>query len=208
MKLTPKERGTMFALMAAGQPLSNPELKDRFRLELSKPQRDKLRSAELIRVGKGKNVETGRTVLTLTLADAGWQWAATELTAEVPNGTMGLGPLYAVLQGLSRHLDQQHLTLRQVFAPPTNGVTAPVTEQITQAYAALARDPRDWITLVALRAHLPNVPRPELDAALWTLYERREVHLQPEENAKTITQQDRAAAMRLGETDVHLLRVT
>lgn len=204
--LTPKERGVLLALMAAGRPVPNPELREQFKLDLKKVQRDKLRRAELIRVGKAKRQGTGRSVLTLSLSDEGWRWASEELSAAVPDGTMGLGALYAVLNGLHRHLQRQGLKPRDAFEV-TNGSMPSITAQIEQAYTSLARAPRDWIRLADLRAHLPAIPRSEVDAALWSLYHARSINMHPEENAKTLSEADHAAALRLGDTDVHLLRM-
>jgi hypothetical protein len=61
--------------------------------------------------------------------------------------------------------------------------------------------------LAALRKHLTEVPRDELDAALLRLERQPGVSLIPEENRKTLTEDDRAAALRIGNEDNHLIAI-
>ncbi|MET0702307.1 MAG: hypothetical protein ABWY93_21855, partial [Mycobacterium sp.] len=60
---------------------------------------------------------------------------------------------------------------------------------------------------VRLRAELPEVTRPELDAALTRMYRTPGVSLIPEENQKTLTAEDRAAAVEIGDQAKHLIAI-
>ncbi|MFI0454535.1 hypothetical protein [Actinomadura sp. 6N118] len=73
-------------------------------------------------------------------------------------------------------------------------------QQIRTAYARLASRPQEWVTLTALRAELPHIPREALDAELVRLALTPTVHLAPEANQRTLTDADRAAAVRSGGT--------
>jgi hypothetical protein len=63
------------------------------------------------------------------------------------------------------------------------------------------------VDLVRLRAELTDVSKHELDAALTRMYRIPGVSLIPEENQKTLTAQDRAAAVAIGDQDKHLIAI-
>jgi hypothetical protein len=71
----------------------------------------------------------------------------------------------------------------------------------------LVARPGGWLGLVKLRAELSDVPRADLDAALVRLYQAPGVSLVPEENQKTLTTADRAAAVEIGLQDKHLIAI-
>ena len=210
--MTPKERGTLLLLMAeGGRAVPNPELKDRHGVELPKASREKLKNAGLVAVGEMKRPGTGHRVLTLQITEAGWTWAATELTSERPRTPMGLGPFYAVLAGLGRYLQRQRLSLPDVFGAPLHAdssiTTANVEADLLAAYRTLATRPREWIRLADVRDKMPALPREHFDQALWDLYRKQTINLNPDDNSKAVSERDHAAAYRLGNTDVHLMLV-
>jgi hypothetical protein len=108
-KITPVERGVLLALMAEGRPLREAtDLKARFNINMVASHRTNLTALRLIR--------TTPNPFKHELTDQGWQWAANELTATVPPGVLGLGQLYAVLDGIDRALQARNIDLRAFFA--------------------------------------------------------------------------------------------
>ncbi len=119
-KLTPVERGVLLALVAEGQPLREAgDLKARFNINMAASHRKNLKALGLI--------NTTPNPFTHELTDQGWNWAASELTATVPPGMMGLGPLYALLHGIDRALRARSIDLRTFF---TTEVVKPSEPQI------------------------------------------------------------------------------
>ena len=210
---TAVERGVLFTLMAEARAVPNVELVDRFSLSLKRPSRDKLRSHGLIEVGSSKDAITRRSRLTLELTEAGWGWASKMMTSALPPRHMGQGPLYAVLNNLSRFMKRQRLIPAEVFGRTNepdveqNRGEPPLEEQVRRAYQAIARRPGDWVQLADLRERLPSVPRDSLDAELTRLFSEREVHLVPNENNKAVTARDRAAALRVGSNQHNMIAV-
>jgi hypothetical protein len=108
-ELTPVERGVLLVLMASGRPLrESADLKATYNLALTPAHRSKLKRLGL--------VETTERPFTHTLSLKGWQWATEQLSAERPQGQMGMGPLYALLHGLRGHIDRHNYSLKEVFS--------------------------------------------------------------------------------------------
>ncbi|MGP0059919.1 MAG: hypothetical protein ACLPID_11600 [Beijerinckiaceae bacterium] len=109
--LKPVERGALFVLMAEGRPLKeSAELKTIHGIALTPNHRKKLIDLGLIKTTK-------KPFFTHALTEKGWKWANEEITAAKPKGLMGMGPLYAVLGGMRRHLERHGYSLKDVFSP-------------------------------------------------------------------------------------------
>jgi hypothetical protein len=194
-QLSVRERATLLVLMAEARELSNAELRAVARTALDGAARRRLNQRRLVvsrRVGRAFVHE---------LTDDGWAWCAAELSAGRPDraGYAG-GALYALLAGLNRHLERDDRKLSDIFRPH-------VEAQVREAYRTLAREPGGWVGLAALRARLEGVARDEVDAALRRMAGRPGVHVQPESNQQALTGADRAAAVRFGGEDRHLLMI-
>ena len=125
--LTPVERGALLALMAAGRPLKeSSELKGIHGIALTKEHRAKLQGLGLINTVKKPH-------LTHSLSDKGWQWARDEIAAPTPKGLMGMGPLYAVLGGLRRYIEQRGCRLEDVFVKTEANGRDPARRHIQDA---------------------------------------------------------------------------
>lgn len=215
-EFTGTEQAVLLVLMAQARPVPNPRLKD-LGPELKKAQRDRLRERGLIDVAPGPP-------MTLDLTDAGWRLCRSIVGSDVPVGVRGQNKtLYTLMRALSRYLDQADLALADVFAPagdpveaPADGGVAPggppsdggdVTDRVRTAYRRLAARPGAWVGLSRLRDAVADVPRPDVDAALLALHRDPAVSLIPEENQKTLTDEDRAAAIRIGNKDVHVMMI-
>jgi hypothetical protein len=202
-KLGVKQRAAMLILMAAGGELSNTEMGELHGLRLDGKPRERLNELGLVASSR----ENGRAPFVHELTARGWRWCADELAAGRPRASReeSLGKaLYAVLAGVGRYLDHVEKGLADVFhiAP-----AEPLDARIRATYQKLAEVPNDYVSLTNLREELDGVPRVEVDEALRQLNQEKGVVLAPEEDQKLLTAQDRAAALRIGVQDVHLLAI-
>lgn len=92
-------------------------------------------------------------------------------------------------------------------AEPGPVATGDVEARIRSAYAQLAREPGSWVALADVRSRLDGVPRAEVDRVLRRMNRLPDVNLVPESNQKTLSAQDRAAAVNIGDQDKHLLSI-
>lgn len=91
---------------------------------------------------------------------------------------------------------------------PEDGDAGPATEEkIRQVYRQLAPTPETWVRLVRLRKLLGTDDKAEVDRALLELMKTGTVHLSPDSNTKMLTEEDRAAAVRIGGEDLHLIAI-
>jgi hypothetical protein len=195
--LSGRERCLLLALMAEARPLSTAELRTRG-LSPTPAERRRLVAAGLVDTS-----HRGR-VLVHELADDGWAWCARELAdPAVPVDARpgpAAGALSALLTGLRRFLDRSELPLSEVFRPDAEAA-------VRAAYAAAAAAPGDWVGLAELRRRVEGVSRAEVDAALLRMFGTYGVHLVPEDDQKSLGPADRAAGLRIGAKDVHLLAI-
>lgn len=84
----------------------------------------------------------------------------------------------------------------------------PHTEQVRDAYERV-RDGREWVGLAELRQELSGLSRQEQDRAITELAMSpgQPLVLVPEDNQKTLTAEDRAAALVIGGQPTHLLMI-
>ena len=144
--------------------------------------------------------------MVLELTDRGWATCAAIIGAEVPPQSKGQGrALYTVLRALRRHFDRENLAPADVFVELDD--TVDVEAEVRAAYVRLASRAGGWVDLVRLRAELPDVSKHELDEALTRMYRIPGVSLVPEENQKTLTAEDRAAAIEIGDQAKHLIAI-
>lgn len=105
-------------------------------------------------------------------------------------------------------MSEPALTLREPAVPgPAGPEAARPGALVVATYDSLARRPGAWVRLARLRAALPGLPRPTLDAALTALFRAGLVQLAPESNRRALRPDDHDAALRLGGEDCHLLCV-
>ena len=199
--LTPRDRVVLMALMALNKDVTNAVLKEEVGFTLEGSARKRLNDNKMVSSSK-----RGRAYVH-ELTDEGWAWCWDELAEPTPAGAdSGTRSLYAVLRGLRRYLDSANLRLADVF-----GLTETTLEgRLRAAYADLARREQDWVSLTAIRAHLRGVPREDLDALLVRLDAVEGgagIDLVPQADQGKLTRDDRAAAIRIGNQDKHLLRL-
>lgn len=82
-----------------------------------------------------------------------------------------------------------------------------IEQRIRTTYTALAATPHGWVSLGRLRGALADVPRAAMDEGLRRLDLVHGVFLVPEPNKKTLSDAERAAAIRIGGEDKHLIAI-
>jgi hypothetical protein len=200
--LSVKERAVLFALMAEAREISNPELAERAGFRLDGKERRRLNELKLV------DSRMVSRAYVHELADAGWHWCATELSAGLHGKVTSMeGALYAVLGGLARYLEYSGQGLADVFQQRSVEKPGDVAELITSAYLRLAGGPGKFVKLRELRAQLSNVPRDELDSTLEMLYRTQQVNLVPQSNQQALTEADRGAALRIGGEAKHMISI-
>ncbi|MBJ7340800.1 hypothetical protein [Mycolicibacterium sp.] len=208
-ELTGTQQAVLLVLMAEARPVRNPELAV-LGPKLDKPNRDRLIEKGLL------EVTATRPAMVLELTDRGWATCAAIIGADTPERPSGQGrALYTVLRALRRHFDREGLTPAEVFYQLDDNALAgepdvlgdQVEEKVRAAYVRLAARSGGWVDLVRLREELSDVSRHDLDAALTRMYRIPGVSLVPEENQKTLTAEDHAAAVSIGEQAKHLIAI-
>jgi hypothetical protein len=196
--LTPRDRVILLSLMAAATDVSNRELKALCGLELTGDARRRLNEERLV-----DSPKVGRE-LRHQLTDAGWGWAKKELSQTCPpradTGTRGL---YLVLNRVSAYLDRLNQSADVIFSPPP----PPPGIRLREAVADLAPAPEEWVALSALRARLSDIPRSDLDAALIAANQEPDLVITTDADERRLSPADRAAAVRIGGEDHHLIRM-
>jgi hypothetical protein len=93
-------------------------------------------------------------------------------------------------------------------APPPAVVSDDqVAGQIEDVYRQLADVPGAWVSITALRTALPEVAPGRITQVLQALERQDGVHLAPETAQFDLTSADRAAAVRIGGKDNHLIKI-
>jgi hypothetical protein len=219
----------LFVLMAEAGALTNKEIKERGP-ELRADSRRKLNSLGLI------DSDTSKVPHRHALSDRGWAQANELLGTQPPAGTTPQGKaLFTVLAGLGRHFTREDLRLADVFVPAAEAnqsgeavkdvdesvQTTPIPSipsksddahsdietRVIEAYRDLAAKPGGWLGLAQLRQKLGDIDRTDLDRALRSLYSHPGIALIPEDNQKSLSADDRAAAVSVGDQAKHLIRM-
>ncbi|MDF5753099.1 hypothetical protein [Spongiactinospora sp. TRM90649] len=199
-----RERALLLGLMALGGSASNLELRDRFGDTLNGKIRVRLNAQALV-----ESEKAGRT-FHHTLTDDGWAWCAAELANTAPaRGGAVWRTLYGVLGLLRGYLDAKDLSLAEfvVTARREKAPRTDLSEVIRDAYWRLAREPQDWVLLTRLRPLLGDASRDDVDDALRRMERLPDVHLAPEADQKTLTDDDRKAAVPVSGVHKHLLAI-
>lgn len=204
--LTPSDSAILIALMAEARPVLNTELVAMYRIDVVKERREKLNRLQLVH-----SEPSGRTY-SHVLDDKGWMRIHEELDVSSPKARAIGGALAALHMNMrDRVLPRTGFhNLSEMFSradiappePPTN-----LEVRLRTAYAALATEPRAWVALARLRPFFEDLPRADVDEALRRLNQAPDVNLAPEDNQKSLAEADRAAAVRLGGQEKHLLAI-
>lgn len=112
--------------------------------------------------------------------------------------------LYVVLGGLDRYLRGSGQSLADIFRQRAE---AGVQARIEAGYQALTRGPGEFVGLRELRSRLPDIPRPDVDAALAAMYAGQRVNLIPQSNQQALSDADRESALRIGGEYKHMISI-
>jgi hypothetical protein len=200
-ELGASEQAVLLVLMAEARPVGNTELPT-LGPALDKPTRDRLIRRGLI------ETNTAQRPMVHELTDKGWATCAGLFGADVPPQSKPQGKaLYTVLRALRRYFDREELAPGDVFLPLDDNPPEDLEARVREAYVGLAARAGGWVDLVRLRGELPDVSRHDLDAMLAQMYRIPGVSLVPEANQKTLTAEDHAAAVSIGNEAKHAIAI-
>jgi hypothetical protein len=201
-QLSLPERSALVALMMLVTEAANTDIDARFGFTIDKLVRERLEKAGYITSRK-----KGRGIAH-ELTDPGWRRCREELSTPPPDrAPKPYRLLYGALQCIADHLTRSDGTIGDFFPPPSDPSTAAIAERIRSEYKVLAAEPGAWVSLTRLRAAVGDLPRACVDEALLALDLQPAVSLIPEANQKALSASDRAAAIRIGGEDKHLLSI-
>jgi DNA-binding MarR family transcriptional regulator len=205
-RLSNDERMALFALLSPSLRVAIADVRHRLGVVISDKIRDSLERRGLAVVVRGR-------LIRLELTEEGWRVAEDELSRP------GKADDHPLLRLLHHHWSQVLGTLRarglglvDMFAEAHGRAveTAPKTKpktvgaRVIDAYDELVLTPGGWVGLARLRDHMSDVDKPELDGVLSALFRDGRIKLIAEVNQKTLTDHDRAAALRVLGDDKHL----
>jgi hypothetical protein len=209
--LTVRQRAVLFALLGEARQVANPELEQLIGVRLDGADRRQLNERKYVESSK-----VGRAY-THELSDAGWRWCAQELAAAPGERASSLERAHYRVFGLfARHLDAAGLTLADIAGPPSDAPAAAaanaanaadLTAFIEAGYRSLAATPGEFVSLRELRLRLADRARPEVDAALTTMFTAQWINLIPQSNQQALSDADREAALRIGGEYKHLISI-
>jgi hypothetical protein len=202
---TPLQALILWALVSRGGEAPQREL----RPEPKKADRDALARAGLVHSAK---VKRG---IRIELTDRGWAWAAANTGVRLPSGSIaGTTILAALLARLGAYMAARDIALADIIQPgPGPGAETrpaePATNLAARIRAAYLAESGGSVNrrvhLSALRTHLADVGRAELDAGLLALAHSGGADLLPLDDPADIRPADHAAALRVGIEPRHLL---
>jgi hypothetical protein len=195
----------LFALMGAAREISNTELAELAGFRIDGAVRRTLNERRLVESTR----QGGNKPYVHELTDAGWKRCEAELAGGRLTATKALaGAFYMVLDGMNRYLNRENKILADIFQPGNQSDPTPVTDtKIAAIYQRLADKQGDWVRLAELRPLLNGTNRAEVDQVLKAMSKAGRAHLAPDPDRKSLTAEDREAAIRLGGEDNHLLVV-
>jgi hypothetical protein len=210
------ERSSLLALMTFVTEASNPDITDEYGFTIVKKDREHLEELGLLTSRVNTRPHRGYVH---ELTDLGWRWCREELGSAVPEGAPRAYRLaYGVVRSFARYMERAGVEMADVFVVPrapadepdisTDEPEAPAVEdRIRAAYVDLVVEQDGYVNLNRLRNALDDLPRETLDEALRRLDLQQGVYLIPEANQKTLSQVERAAGIRIGGEDKHLLSI-
>lgn len=191
-QLSTPERHALFALMVAAREVDNKEMLAVAGVKLDGAPRRRLNEMKLV-----TSTKRGRSYVH-ELTDLGWARAQEEFAVPAPAGSQPAARVLAgVLGAVSRFARRTGTPLAEIF-------TLDVEQAVRTVYAQLAEAPAAPVRLSALRGRLSGL---DLDAELTRMADLPGVHLREEANQQLLTDDDRAAALRLGGLDRHNLQI-
>jgi hypothetical protein len=206
--LTVRQRAVLFALLGEARQVANPELEQLIGVRLDGADRRQLNARKYV-----ESTKVGRAYLH-ELSDAGWRWCAQELAAPPGERAGSLERAHYKVFGLfARHLDAAGLTLADIACPTSDAPAstaanaADLTAVIEAGYRSVAATAGEFVSLRELRLRLADRTRPDVDAALTTMFTAQRINLIPQSNQQALSDADREAALRIGGEYKHLISI-
>lgn len=203
--LTPAESALLIVLMAEAREISNPELEERYRVTLTGKSRSKLNDA-----GYVKSEKIGRSFVHV-LDDKGWERVHHELTFDSPRARALGAALSALHDNLRERVlrDGEYRRFGEMFAraPEPPPAEQDLEARVREAYDSLAPHPGTWVRHTDVRRQIGGVPAETLDEVFRLLSLAEDVEMMPESNQKTLSEEDRRNAVRVGGQDTHLIAI-
>lgn len=208
--LTVPERTALWVLMHFVEEVPNSRIAEEFGFTIDGKARDRL--VELGYVTCRRAAGPGRPFLH-ELTEAGWQRCGAELSARAPKGAdKAYRLVHPVLNDIARFLAHHGFQIADVYASevtrPAEPEPATADDRIRAAYLDLAAEPEALVNLDRVRTALADLSREEVDEALLRLDLLPGVYLVPEDDQRSLSAQERAAAIRIGDEDKHRLSIT
>lgn len=195
-KYATSAKSALMVVMLANREVPNVELKDTYKISLPPKDRDVLNHDKLL-----ETLKEGRRLIH-RITDKGIDWCMTHLVeSELP---ARVGPQARVNQELLRRL-VPFLRERGLLAQAIR--SRGLEELIRQVYLELGDGYQDWVRLAKIRPRLNGAARDEVDETLLKMVRTGSVHLVPDSNRKVLTEDDHAAAIRIGGEDKHLMAI-
>src|SRR5580693_4328072 len=182
--LTVRQRAVLFALLGEARQVANPELEQLIGVRLDGADRRQLNARKYV-----ESTKVGRAYLH-ELSDAGWRWCAQELAAPPGERASSLERAHYKVFGLfARHLDAAGLTLADIACPTSDALAstanaADLTAVIEAGYRSVAATAGEFVSLRELRLRLADRTRPDVDAALTTMFTAQRINLIPQSDQR------------------------
>jgi hypothetical protein len=207
-KLTGPMIAALVVLMAEAREVSNPEMQELAGFTLTGSDRTNLEKWGYI-----KSWRTGRSY-THVLDDKGWSKVSQFGAADRPERSMStVSALYVVLGGIARALRERGISHAEFFASSAalavsaSANSTDLQTAIRKAYANAYKGPEGWVALADIRGHLTEFSRDAVDAELRVMNRLPDIHLIAVANLKSLTPEQRAGAVRIGDDDQQAIRI-
>lgn len=195
-KYATSAKSALMVVMLANREVPNVELKDIYKISLVPNDREQVNRDKLLETWKD-----GRR-LVHKITDKGIDWCMTHLLeSELP---ARVGPQARVNQELLRRM-VPFLRERGLLAEAIR--SRGLEELVRQVYLELGDGYQDWVRLAKIRPRLDGADREEVDETLLKMVKGGDTHLVASANRKVLTDEDHAAAIRIGGEDKHLLAI-
>lgn len=203
---TPTDFAFLILLKVAGRKISNTELRDLHGVTLIGKDCSRVN-------GEGWVVSsTGRRPYLHTITAKGEGLLDKKLIVAVPDEKEPKAKtketqLWAALSALHEYHRTRRAVKPSAEIAPAAVADGGLDERIRAAYRQLSTGPGAWVNLSRLRPLFTEVSKADLDQALRHLADESDVNLEPEANQKTLSVEDRKAAVRIGGENRHLLAI-
>lgn len=195
-KYATSAKSALMVVMLANREVPNVELKEVYKISLVPKDREPVNRDKLL-----ETLKDGRR-LVHKITDKGIDWCMTHLLeSELP---ARVGPQARVNQELLRRM-VPFLRERGLLAEAIR--SQGLKELIRQVYLELGDGYDDWVRLAKIRPQLDGAGREEVDETLLKMVQGGDTHLVASANRKVLTDDDHAAAIRIGGEDKHLMAI-